>query len=60
MKTYRLTFILTLLTYFSYSQTLPELLKKAETNHPLLKAQERNIHFKRSIDYVHQADLSGI
>lgn len=39
MKRYTLIISLVGLTYFSYSQTLPELLKQAEANYPLLKAK---------------------
>ncbi|MBL7865919.1 MAG: TolC family protein [Cyclobacteriaceae bacterium] len=39
MKRYTLIIGLMGLTYFGYSQTLPELLKQAQTNYPLLKAK---------------------
>jgi len=39
MKKYTLIIGLIGLTYFSYSQTLPELLKQAQANYPLLKAK---------------------
>lgn len=47
MKRYTLIISLVGLTYFSYSQTLPELLKQAETNYPLLKAKGYEVQARK-------------
>lgn len=43
MKRYTLIISLVSLTYFSHGQTLPELLKQAQSNYPLLKAKEHEV-----------------
>lgn len=47
MKRYTLIISLIGLTYFSYGQTLPELLKKAEANYPLLKAKGYEVQARK-------------
>lgn len=47
MKKYKLILGLVGLTCFSYGQTLPELLKKAEANYPLLKAKGYEVQARR-------------
>lgn len=47
MKKYTLIFGLVLLTQHCYSQTLPELLKQAEANYPLLKAKGYEVQARK-------------
>jgi outer membrane protein len=61
MKRYTLIISLVSLTWFSHGQTLPELLKQAEINYPLLKAKGYEVQARKDqVSFAKSAALPSL